>query len=173
MHSHHVGKTATHVGKTATHVGQVQDAAVCHGEQRLGRTSLPCLLKCITFAQPKHTACTTTCQMTCHRGCHQPSTPLSPQLPSTRHVASAWSQASRSAGDPLWCQCGGHHWEFDASYGKHRARRLEGGDHAACRRVEVVSKFWWIRLMRMSKWFFQVAQFMDQDRECSGEGHAS
>ena len=109
MHSHHVGKTATHVGKTATHVGQVQDAAVCHGEQRLGRTSLPCLLKCITFAQPKHTACTTTCQMTCHRGCHQPSTPLSPQLPSTRHVASAWSQASRSAGDPLWCQCGGHH----------------------------------------------------------------
>ena len=130
-----------HVGKTATYVGQVQDAAVCHGEQQLGRTSLTCLLKCIAFAQPKHT-CTMSYQLTCHQGCHPSSTPVSPQLPATRHVASAWSQASRSASNPLWCHCSGHHWEFDESYGKHRARRLEGGDHASCLRGSQLVLHW-------------------------------
>ena len=132
-----------HVGKTATYVGQVQDAAVCHGEQQLGRTSLTCLLKCIAFAQPKHT-CTMSYQLTCHQGCHPPSTPVSPQLPATRHVASAWSQASRSASNPLWCHCSGHHWEFDEIYGKHRARRLEGGDHASCLRGSQLVLIDWI-----------------------------
>lgn len=75
---------------------------------------------------------------------HPPPQCLPNCQPPARHVASAWSQASRSASNPLWCHCSGHHWEFDESYGKHRARRLEGGDHASCLRGSQLVLIDWI-----------------------------